>query len=310
MTSWPNARVVPVVALGTCQTSPRAYQSIQQRLRSVARASSSIEDFVLEFNATWRHGPFSHVNLVVAQQSAEEMADYFDTMNVGGSGARLEWQGQIAVLTITTMMGLDTIDQIQAAYRELAQKTARALVVDLRENAGGAFALRPLVCHLIPVAMEVGAFVSQAWFESNTRAPSVVDVGRIAPWNGWSLKSFWNDVSRLPITRIQLRPSAPIYTGPVYVLTSQKTASAAELAVDAMGRLENVTLVGERTAGQMLSQKMFDVSYGLQIFLPIADYYSSLSGRIEGVGVAPDVGVEAGSALIVALEMVEKESVP
>ena len=81
-------------------------------------------------------------------------------------------------------------------------------------------------------------------------------------------------------------------------------------AVDAMGRLDNVTLVGEQTAGQMLSQKMFDVSHGLQIFLPIADYYSSESGRIEGVGIAPDVDVEAGSALIVALEMAEKDLVP
>ncbi|MBK7902596.1 MAG: hypothetical protein IPJ97_06240 [Proteobacteria bacterium] len=41
-------------------------------------------------------------------------------------------------------------------------------------------------------------------------------------------------------------------------------------------------VVGEQTAGQMLSQKPYDLTEGLQLYLPIADYVSIRAGRIEG----------------------------
>ena len=58
----------------------------------------------------------------------------------------------------------------------------------------------------------------------------------------------------------------------------------------------------ETTAGETLSQKIYDLPQGLLLSLPIADYYAFHSGRIEGTGVTPDVRADAESAMAIALE--------
>ena len=89
--------------------------------------------------------------------------------------------------------------------------------------------------------------------------------------------------------------------GPVYVLIDDQTFSAAEMAADALDASGRVTIIGEATQGRMLSQTIFDIPGGFHLALPIADYYSIRNGRIEGVGVAPDVSIDADSALDYAL---------
>ena len=88
------------------------------------------------------------------------------------------------------------------------------------------------------------------------------------------------------------------------MLINHRTASAAELAADALLAPGRAVLVGEKTGGQMLSQKMYDLPQGLQLFLPIADYYSFHSGRIEGVGVMPQVVVDSDKAMEKTLELI------
>ena len=51
----------------------------------------------------------------------------------------------------------------------------------------------------------------------------------------------------------------------------------------------------------LLSSKLFDIPGGFHLRVPIADYYSIKNGRIEGVGVTPDISVDADQALDVAL---------
>jgi len=276
------------------------YRAMEARIDELAGTATSKKQFVKDFNALWRSGPFSHVNLTEARASAEATAAYLDQMRVG-EGARLTWDGDVAILTVNTMMGLDTIEQIDAAFGEITTRKARALVIDLRANEGGAFAVRPLVGHLIDKPFDAGVFVSRRWAVETDRAPGRADIADVRPWDGWSIRAFWNDVQDARLTRIQFMPQGPAYRGPVYVLTSGKTASAAELAADALAESGRAMLIGERTAGQMLSQRPYDLPQGLQLFLPVADYYAFRSGRIEGAGVAPDVVTPADQALTEAL---------
>ena len=92
------------------------------------------------------------------------------------------------------------------------------------------------------------------------------------------------------------------------MLTSRRTASAAELAADALKANGRATIVGEATAGRMLSQRMYDVPGGLQLSLPIADYHSRNGGRVEGKGVQPDVPTKADDALARALALAAARS--
>lgn len=279
-----------------------AYKKIEAAIEMLAATATSDEEFIEGFSTIWKNGPFSHVEFRAAQQSADDLAIYLDTLRVGGDGAVLTWDNDVAILTVNTMMGLDTIEEIKAAYAAIAEKDTEALVIDLRENGGGAFAVRPLVEHLLAEPVDAGSFVSQRWNADHDRAPSPAEVGAIEPWEGWSIRAFWTDVQDDVITRIRFVPAEPIFEGPVYVLTSEHTASAAELATDVLQTSGRAVIIGENTAGQMLSQKIFDVPGGFHLSLPIADYYSAINGRIEGVGVKPDVETDATDALNVALQ--------
>lgn len=276
------------------------FQAIEARMFEAAGKAESVEAFRSRFNSLWRDGPISHVNLQTAQAPVDQTIAYLDTMRVG-EGARLDWNGDIAVLTVNTMMGLDTIEQINSAYAEIAARNASAMVIDLRANAGGAFAVVPLVQHLLDKPLDAGAFAARQWAASEGRVPTLADARQVEPWTGWSIRDFWRSVRDDRITRITFSPQGPHYSGPVYVLISGETASAAEMAADALKGVERTTLIGERTAGHMLSQMPIDLPHGLQLFLPIADYYSFRIGRIEGRGVEPDVAVPAEAAMDEAL---------
>ncbi len=284
--------------------SDPAYIVTQQRVAELARTSSSRSEFVSGFNKIWREGPFSHVQLSVAKSTAQEMATYFDSIRIGGGGAVLEWDDDVAILSIKTMMGLDTIEEIDAAYEEITARQARALIVDLRQNEGGAFAIKPLLAHVLTEPVDGGVFVSRRWTGQHDRYPTVDEVKLIEPWQGWSIKAFWNDLQTSEMIRMQLMPSGPTFDGPVYVLISKKTASAAELAADAFSASGRAVLIGEKTAGEMLSQTFFDLPHGLQLSLPVGDYYAFHSGRIEGKGVQPHIATNAGEAMMAAKKLI------
>ncbi len=277
------------------------YLRIEAAVVALAKTAESNEAFIEGFREIWRNGPFSHVELRAAQGTADDLAAHLDTLHIGGGGAVLTWEGDVAILTVNTMMGLDTIEEIDAAYVAITEKGASRLIIDLRENGGGAFAVRPLVGHLIDEPFDAGSFVSQRWNATGHRAPNAADLEALDPWEGWSIRAFWADVQEEPVTKISFAPLEPIFRGPVYVLTSERTASAAELATDAIKTSARGKIIGENTAGQMLSQKIFDVPGGFHLSLPVADYYSARNGRIEGVGVMPDIEVDASEALNVAL---------
>lgn len=284
------------------------YKAMEARVAALAETCGSPAEFAKAFTAAWReHGPFSHVRMDVASASAAETAAYLDGMKVGGTGVRLGWKDDVAILTVDTMMGSDTIEQINAAFDEITTKNPKALVVDLRNNGGGAFAGIPLVGHVVDRPFDAGSFVSQVWAREAKRPPMASDLLEVSPWTGWSLTAFWRDAQDNRLTRIQFQPMAPHYAGPVYVLISGTTASAAEMTADAFRTSGRATLIGERTKGAMLSQKMYDLPHGLQLSLPIADYYSVRIGRIEGVGVMPDVAVPAVEAMDAALEKIATE---
>lgn len=284
------------------------YQKIQTEVQKLAGTAQTQEAFIDGFNALWSDGPFSHVRLARQERPAAEMAAFIDSLRVGDHSVALEWKDKTAILTVTTMTGVDTKERVFEAYSEIAQQEAEFLIIDLRNNTGGTFAGIPLVGHVLTDAVDVGMFVSRKWWSENAAAPSTENLEGLKPWQGWSIQSFWHDVQEQPLTRVKFHPMTPNFDGPVYVLTSRKTASAAEFAADAFAHGEQVTIIGETTAGEMLSQKMFDLPHGLQLSLPIAEYYSTRIGRIEGKGVEPDITIDQSEALGVAFALIEGTS--
>jgi carboxyl-terminal processing protease len=280
------------------------YLSIEKKVRGLAKTAQTKEEFIKGFNNLWKDGPFSHVTLGISERSADDIAEYMDSLRVGEQSVSLQWIEKTAILTVNTMMGVDTKERVFESYREIANNTAKTLIIDLRNNTGGTFAGVPLVGHVLTDTIDVGMFVSRKWWENNKREPGLEDVQNLIPWEGWSLKTFWNDIQEVPLTRVKFMPMYPHFGGSVYVLTSNKSASAAEFTADALAQEEKVTIIGETTAGEMLSQKMFDLPNGFQLSLPIAEYYSTRMGRIEGKGVKPDIAIDQSVAMDLAISLI------
>jgi carboxyl-terminal processing protease len=213
----------------------------------------------------------------------------------------LAWQGSTAVLTVTTMNGVDTIKAIDAAYGEIVTRKAGKLIIDLRKNGGGAFAVVPLVGHLIDKPIDAGVFVVGSWYADHREPPGPADFPSAKPWRGYSVRAFQEDVVTRPLTSYRIDPIQPRFRGPVVVLISARSISAAEIAADVLKSTGRAKLVGEKTPGIVLSSKVFDIPGGFHLRVPIADYYSISNGRLEGSGVTPDISATADQALEVGL---------
>jgi hypothetical protein len=279
------------------------WKTFRAEAAGVAKSAKDDFDFLMGVRSAWKNDPFSHFALKRTGVPVTSMIETFDGMRVGGEAARLRFDGDVAILTVDTMMGQDTIEQIEAAYAKLATSGAKALVIDLRENDGGAFAVVPLVQHVLREPLEAGTFVGNRWWTGHGAMPARAERDAVAPWTGWSIVSFWRDAQEKGLLRIRFEPQAPHFDGRIFVLTSGATASAAELAADALRSSGRATLVGETTQGEMLSGSYFDLRDGFMVFLPVADYVSLRIGRIDGKGVGPDVEVPAAKALERALEL-------
>lgn len=286
------------------ELTTKEYLKLEKKVKILVNTSKTKDEFIDNYNVLWQDGPFSHVRLGTMRQSADAMADYIDSLKVGDQNVSISWEGKTAIFTVNTMTGIDTKEKVFEAYELIAKNPTESLIIDLRNNSGGTFAGVPLVGHLLSEPIDAGTFVSKKWWDNHTKAPSVTNIQNLSSWQGWSIKSFWHDVQEAPLTRIMFKPMQPHFKGRVYVLISNKTASAAEMTADGLAQLENVTVIGETTEGAMLSQKMYDLPSGLQLSLPIADYYSNRMGRIEGKGVTPDVTINQSLAMDVALSLI------
>lgn len=94
-------------------------------------------------------------------------------------------------------------------------------------------------------------------------------------------------------------PSAmPRFTGPIYVLTSHHTGSAAEECAYDLQTQKRATLVGETTVGGANPGDWTPIGHGFVAFIPMARAINPITKtNWEHVGVKPDVAVPAASAM-------------
>jgi hypothetical protein len=116
--------------------------------------------------------------------------------------------------------------------------------------------------------------------------------------------------SRVPTHTDSPTPGNALADKPVYILTSRRTASAAEYFVYNLKMLKRVTIVGERTAGAMHAGAFHRLSdhfgMGIQEVPPPANHYPTQGW--ERIGVEPHVAVPAGDALAVATTLAESHA--
>lgn len=79
---------------------------------------------------------------------------------------------------------------------------------------------------------------------------------------------------------------------PIVVLTSQHTASAAEIFAGAIRDFDYGTLIGTRTYGKGIVQTTYPLSDGSAVKLTMATYYTPSGECIHKKGIEPDIALE------------------
>jgi len=210
----------------------------------------------------------------------EEMQEYVLTKVLKGEGQSgpydlLHWGwlsekvGYLDVHAMQTYEAEVSVEEadviINDAMAEIMNdlKDADAIVIDARFNEGG---------------YDTIGYAIGSWFNTKTK---VVSQKKAVSDGGWTA---------LQDITIEGRSSA--YQGPVYLLTSSNTISAAETFTLAMRELPQVTLVGTATYGSLSDSLGRLLPNGWLVSLSNEIYQSPAGEAFEARGVTPDVEVK------------------
>lgn len=141
---------------------------------------------------------------------------------------------------------------------------ARGLVIDLRDNGGGdAEALADIASVFLPAGTKLGSFTDRD--------------GR---------------VQLEPQTRAAMLSAADAlvnFRGPVVLLASPRTASAAEVLISALAGAGRARVLGETTCGCVLGiRRRHTLPDGGLLDVSEMDFRTPVGARLEGAGVRPD----------------------
>lgn len=153
-----------------------------------------------------------------------------------------------------------------------------ALIIDLRSNGGGDAAMVQFLCSYFFDAFEAEHIQLNGLYDRRKDL----------------LQQFWV-FPYVPGTRYLDKP--------LYLLTSQRTFSAAEEFAYDLQQLKRALVVGERTSGGAHAGLFYPVMTHFMAFIPTFRAINPISGtNWEGVGVQPDLPVAPEEALDVTYQ--------
>lgn len=170
----------------------------------------------------------------------------------------------IGYLQVNSMEGMrtarleDALDKAMTAF-----KGARAVIVDVSENGGGFDSFARLIARRFAAV------------------PTVAYSKHAGDFAGAS-----------PQEIVLQPPERSRFVGPVYLITSRDTASAAEVFAIAMRALPNVVHLGETTDGSLSDELWKTLPNGWTLSLSNEVYLDSEGVLWEGRGIPPEIPLE------------------
>ncbi|HEX8432449.1 MAG TPA: S41 family peptidase [Longimicrobium sp.] len=189
---------------------------------------------------------------------------------------------------------LPEVARMDSAFAAMA--ALPAIVIDLRGNEGGSVDLAyRLGQHLQGVPVPAGYFVVRHGYDARgMRSAAALDTAKVPalPSDGSVTGEMLGGAVYAAGGAAMLYIGGGIerpYAGRIAVLTDRGTGSAAEAVAAVLQEARGAIVVGERTAGAMLSSTDVMVAPGWRLRYPAMDYRTAAGRRVEGNGVAPDV---------------------
>lgn len=269
----------------------KEWRRFDKKIGRVAKRVQDDVEFFFGFSVLSQQLPFSHLNLILMEEAPSlvlDASEHHVTLESVGDAT--------AYMNIRSFAGSE--QEMDSVCAVLLKGNFRTLIVDLRENGGGGLdSALPFGEYIATDTVDAGYFVTNTWASKASRPPAAAAFKELPVAQERTTEAFIETLKTSEGRHLVLYPRSDGFAGKVYILTSSKTASTCEPIVDALKRTGRATIVGENTAGAMLSAALFQVTGKYHLFLPIADYFNAELQRLDKVGVAPSIVVPADEAL-------------
>src|SRR6266699_3001041 len=203
--------------------------------------------------------------------------------------------GYVRVATFPGAVGQRFAKGLDDAIRDLKEGGVQRLIADIRGNIGGGLGSLRLISYLCSGKSEVGYSLTRRRLRKGYHKESLTRIGKIPATRAELLmmavrfKVFQRDRSMVLVTE-GLGPQP--FHGRIVVLVNEHTHSAAEMVASFAKQNHHATIVGTRTAGEVLGGANFKLHGGYILRMPVAGWYTWQGECIEGKGVEPDLTVE------------------
>lgn len=283
----------------------REWATFEKSLAKLCQEAHDDIELFFGFNMLAQKLPFTHLNLIVTQKSItekEEDAGNDDTTNTQRSVIFEEKNSSTAYLQIKNFS--TSQKELAAVLPKIVANPAYTdLIIDLRDNGGGGISPAfEFAKYIVTEDTEVGYFPTNKLKYSGYQPDIFSTLPELQPK---STEDFGNELKTSPgVKLIFKKPSQPVFSGRLYVLTNGGTGSTCEPIIYVLKNRKKATIIGEKTYGGMLSASPFVVSDKYMLLLPIGDFYTYDGVRLDKVGVSPDIEVKSKDAVNKALEII------
>jgi carboxyl-terminal processing protease len=208
--------------------------------------------------------PGSKVKLLVRREGFNEPLEFnIDRTTIEVSSVKsgiMKEDPSVGYLRITHFFA-KTVPDCERALAEFNNKKISKLVLDLRDNPGGDFDAAIKIANL---------FIEQGKVIVSTR-------GR----ENSNIKEDYK------------AQTAPVYRGQMLVLANGGSASSSEVLAGALRDNKRARIVGQKTFGKALVQRVIDIDDGKTGFaMTIRKYYTPAGELIQKKGISPDIAVK------------------
>ena len=273
------------------------WKKFKKRMRKISTEIKDDLELQIAFYAHVRNFPFSHYYLTETTSVQNKEKGYSGFAEID------EVDSLSCVLKIKGFYG--TKKEMDSLVTVIQTKQYQNLIIDLRDNNGGTLeAAFPIGEYIIDKPIIAGVFPNKNWYGEYNRLPSKEDYSKFSEFTGGTLEEWYTASSKNYGAYYKVIPNENNFKGKVFILTNNNTASTCEPFVFGLKENNYATIIGEHTAGAMLSANQFQLEDNITLTIPLNDYITYSGDRIDKVGIKPDIEVESEKALEFTLEKI------
>ena len=204
--------------------------------------------------------------------------------------------GYLKIAMFPGMIGVEVANEISRAVAELGR--IDSLIIDLRGNTGGGIGALRVMSLLTPGKIPAGFALDRHRIKPNLESekqgfPRFSRIPSSTKTLWWLALQFGPAMmTKKPIVLQTEGLGEKPFHGRVALLVNRHTASAAEMIAAFARENQLATIVGEKTAGRLLSATSVKVGNGFRLAMPTGAYYTWNGLVLEGTPMEPDELIE------------------